>query len=164
MRKRLLSLLSNKFNFNNVWLLIKATSVGKVSLPVLAASLSSSSRSFFYPHSVPSELGMAVNVFNTASTAENLSRHELIAWINESLQIQYSKVEELCSGLLLCVCVCVCVLCVCVLCVLCVCVLCVCVCQRTHILLSLSYSGAVYCQFMDMLFPGTYKYITYTRG
>jgi len=55
---------------------------------------------------------MAVNVFSTSSTADNLSRHDLLSWLNSSLLAKYSKVEELCSG-------------------------------------------AAYCQFMDMLFPGS---------
>ena len=42
---------------------------------------------------------MAVNVFATSATTENLSRHDMLHWINESLQIDYSKIEELCSGL-----------------------------------------------------------------
>ena len=54
---------------------------------------------------------MAVNVYNTSVTNENLSRHEMLAWVNDCLQTSYCKVEELCSG-------------------------------------------AAYCQFMDMLFPG----------
>ena len=57
---------------------------------------------------------MAVNVFSTSSTAENLSRHDLLAWVNDCLISTYVKVEELCSG-------------------------------------------AAYCQFMDMLFPGKLK-------
>ncbi len=40
----------------------------------------------------------AVNVFNTASTAENLSRHDLLQWINQTLELKYVKVEEMCSG------------------------------------------------------------------
>lgn len=55
---------------------------------------------------------MAVNVFSTSSTADNLSRHDLLTWINSSLNARFCKVEELCSG-------------------------------------------AAYCQFMDMLFPGS---------
>lgn len=54
---------------------------------------------------------MAVNVYSTSVTTENLSRHEIIHWINTSLQCNLNKIEELCSG-------------------------------------------SVYCQFMDMLFPG----------
>ena len=41
---------------------------------------------------------MAVNVFNTASTSENLSRHEMLEWINSTLQLSYKKIEEMCSG------------------------------------------------------------------
>nr|XP_033795280.1 microtubule-associated protein RP/EB family member 3 [Geotrypetes seraphini]XP_033795281.1 microtubule-associated protein RP/EB family member 3 [Geotrypetes seraphini]XP_033795282.1 microtubule-associated protein RP/EB family member 3 [Geotrypetes seraphini]XP_033795283.1 microtubule-associated protein RP/EB family member 3 [Geotrypetes seraphini]XP_033795284.1 microtubule-associated protein RP/EB family member 3 [Geotrypetes seraphini]XP_033795285.1 microtubule-associated protein RP/EB fam len=54
---------------------------------------------------------MAVNVYSTSVTSENLSRHDMLAWVNDSLQLNYSKIEQLCSG-------------------------------------------AAYCQFMDMLFPG----------
>ena len=42
---------------------------------------------------------MAVNVFATSSTTETLSRHDMLQWINDSLQIEYTKIEELCSGL-----------------------------------------------------------------
>ncbi|KAJ8355493.1 hypothetical protein SKAU_G00182870 [Synaphobranchus kaupii] len=55
--------------------------------------------------------GMAVNVYSTSVTIENLSRHDMLAWVNDSLHLSYTKVEQLCSG-------------------------------------------AAYCQFMDMLFPG----------
>ncbi|KAM9467597.1 microtubule-associated protein RP/EB family member 3b [Clarias gariepinus] len=54
---------------------------------------------------------MAVNVFSTSMTIENMSRHDMLAWVNDSLQLSYTKIEQLCSG-------------------------------------------AAYCQFMDMLFPG----------
>ncbi|XP_075563779.1 microtubule-associated protein RP/EB family member 3 isoform X2 [Pelecanus crispus] len=54
---------------------------------------------------------MAVNVYSTSVTTENLSRHDMLAWVNDSLQLNYTKIEQLCSG-------------------------------------------AAYCQFMDMLFPG----------
>ncbi|KAM4771394.1 microtubule-associated protein RP/EB family member 3 isoform 2-T2 [Rhinophrynus dorsalis] len=54
---------------------------------------------------------MAVNVYSTSVTSENLSRHDMLAWVNDSLQLNYTKIEQLCSG-------------------------------------------AAYCQFMDMLFPG----------
>ncbi|XP_077369777.1 microtubule-associated protein RP/EB family member 1-like isoform X2 [Festucalex cinctus] len=55
---------------------------------------------------------MAVNVYSTSVTSENLSRHEMLEWINDSLQMNLTKIEMLCSG-------------------------------------------AAYCQFMDMLFPGS---------
>ncbi|XP_053192568.1 microtubule-associated protein RP/EB family member 3-like isoform X1 [Scomber japonicus] len=54
---------------------------------------------------------MAVNVYSTSMTIENLSRHDMLAWVNDSLQLTYTKIEQLGSG-------------------------------------------AAYCQFMDMLFPG----------
>ncbi|XP_037102228.1 microtubule-associated protein RP/EB family member 1-like [Syngnathus acus] len=55
---------------------------------------------------------MAVNVYSTSVTSENLSRHDMLVWINDSLQMNLTKIEMLCSG-------------------------------------------AAYCQFMDMLFPGS---------
>jgi len=54
---------------------------------------------------------MAVNVYSTNVTTENLSRHDMLAWVNDCLQASFTKIEELCTG-------------------------------------------AAYCQFMDMLFPG----------
>jgi len=41
---------------------------------------------------------MAVNVYNTSVTTENLSRHEMLAWVNDCLQTKYIKIEEMCSG------------------------------------------------------------------
>lgn len=41
---------------------------------------------------------MAVNVYSTSVTSDNLSRHDMIAWINESLQLNLTKIEHLCSG------------------------------------------------------------------
>lgn len=41
---------------------------------------------------------MAVNVFNTGATTENLSRHEMLTWINDSLQTNFTKIEQMCSG------------------------------------------------------------------
>ena len=41
---------------------------------------------------------MAVNVYNTSVTQDNLSRHDMLAWINDSLQANYVKIEELCTG------------------------------------------------------------------
>ncbi|KAM9308689.1 microtubule-associated protein RP/EB family member 2 [Gastrophryne carolinensis] len=55
--------------------------------------------------------GMAVNVYSTSITQETMSRHDIIAWVNDILCLNYTKVEQLSSG-------------------------------------------AAYCQFMDMLFPG----------
>jgi len=45
---------------------------------------------------------MAVNVFSTSSTTDNLSRHDMISWINDSLDAHYTKIEELCSGAAYC--------------------------------------------------------------
>lgn len=55
---------------------------------------------------------MAVNVYQTSATTENLSRHELLGWVNDCLQSNFTKIEQL--GM-----------------------------------------GAAYCQFMDLLFPGS---------
>lgn len=41
---------------------------------------------------------MAVNVYSTSVTNENLSRHDMLAWVNDSLQLTYTKIEQLCSG------------------------------------------------------------------
>jgi len=41
---------------------------------------------------------MAVNVYSTSVTSDNLSRHDMLAWINESLQMNFTKIELLCSG------------------------------------------------------------------
>lgn len=41
---------------------------------------------------------MAVNVYSTSVTIENLSRHDMLAWVNDSIQLTYTKIEQLCSG------------------------------------------------------------------
>ncbi|XP_019964786.1 microtubule-associated protein RP/EB family member 3-like isoform X2 [Paralichthys olivaceus] len=41
---------------------------------------------------------MAVNVYSTSMTIENLSRHDMLAWVNDSLQLNYTKIEQLCTG------------------------------------------------------------------
>ena len=55
---------------------------------------------------------MAVNVHATSVTTENLSRHDILAWVNDCIKAKFSKIEELCTG-------------------------------------------AAYCQFMEILFPGS---------
>lgn len=45
---------------------------------------------------------MAVNVYSTSVTSENLSRHEMLAWVNDCLQTRYTKIEELCTGAAYC--------------------------------------------------------------
>ena len=44
---------------------------------------------------------MAVNVYNTAATTDNLSRHEMLNWINDTLEGQLSKIEHLGAGKLI---------------------------------------------------------------
>ena len=41
---------------------------------------------------------MAVNVHSTSMTIENMSRHDMLAWVNDSLQLTYTKIEQLGSG------------------------------------------------------------------
>ncbi|CAG0900225.1 unnamed protein product [Cyprideis torosa] len=45
---------------------------------------------------------MAVNVYATNVTQDNLSRHDYLRWVNESLQTDLKKVEELCTGAAYC--------------------------------------------------------------
>merc|ERR1712106_1100756 len=44
----------------------------------------------------------AVNVALTSATSDNLSRHDMIQWINTSLSTHYKKIEELASGAAYC--------------------------------------------------------------
>jgi RP/EB family microtubule-associated protein len=41
---------------------------------------------------------MAVNVYSTSVTTENLSRHDILSWLNGTLQTNLVKIEELCTG------------------------------------------------------------------
>jgi len=41
---------------------------------------------------------MAVNVTYTSGGSDNLSRHEILTWLNDCLQAQFGKIEELCTG------------------------------------------------------------------
>lgn len=41
---------------------------------------------------------MAVNVYSTSVTTENLSRKEMLAWVNRTLLSEFKKIEELCTG------------------------------------------------------------------
>ena len=48
----------------------------------------------------------AVNVHCTSVTTDNMSRHDILAWVNRCLQsisVRYSKIEQLCSGVAYCV-------------------------------------------------------------
>lgn len=38
------------------------------------------------------------NVYATSATSENLSRHEMLNWVNDSLHAEYKKIEELANG------------------------------------------------------------------
>lgn len=88
---------------------------------------------------------MAVNVYSTNVTSENLSRHDMLAWVNDCLASQFSKIEELCTGsynllnnyLLNCINWCIFVF------------------VRLFFRFFCPYLGAAYCQFMDMLFPNS---------
>ncbi|KAF1586078.1 UNVERIFIED_CONTAM: Microtubule-associated protein RP/EB family member 3, partial [Eudyptes robustus] len=41
---------------------------------------------------------MVVNVYATSATTDNLSRNELLAWVNDCLQSNFTKIEQLHSG------------------------------------------------------------------
>ncbi|XP_072537028.1 microtubule-associated protein RP/EB family member 1a isoform X1 [Salminus brasiliensis] len=45
---------------------------------------------------------MAVNVYSTSVTSDNLSRHDMLTWINTSLQMNHAKIEQLSSGAAYC--------------------------------------------------------------
>ncbi|XP_020776200.2 microtubule-associated protein RP/EB family member 3a isoform X2 [Boleophthalmus pectinirostris] len=45
---------------------------------------------------------MAVNILTTSVSVNNMSRHDMLAWVNDSLQLNYSKIEQLCSGAAYC--------------------------------------------------------------
>jgi len=44
----------------------------------------------------------AVNVFSTSVSSNNLSRQDLVQWINDSLCLNISKIEHLCTGAVYC--------------------------------------------------------------
>ncbi|XP_037886742.1 microtubule-associated protein RP/EB family member 1-like [Glossina fuscipes] len=41
---------------------------------------------------------MATNLYSTNAPTENLSVHDMLAWVNERLQAQFGKIEELRTG------------------------------------------------------------------
>lgn len=45
---------------------------------------------------------MAVNVYSTNVTTENLSRFDMLAWVNDCLEAHFGKIEELCTGAAYC--------------------------------------------------------------
>lgn len=44
----------------------------------------------------------AVNVYSTNVTTDNLSRHDMLAWVNDCLASNFTKIEELCTGAAYC--------------------------------------------------------------
>ncbi|KAL5963081.1 Microtubule-associated protein RP/EB family member 3 [Taenia solium] len=44
----------------------------------------------------------ATNVYSTNQTADNLSRHDILNWINTCLECNFAKIEELCTGAAYC--------------------------------------------------------------
>lgn len=40
----------------------------------------------------------AVNVYHTSVTTDNLSRNDILQWINTALEANFVKIEDLCSG------------------------------------------------------------------
>jgi RP/EB family microtubule-associated protein len=40
----------------------------------------------------------AVNVYHTSVTTDNLSRNDILQWINSALESNYTKIEDLCTG------------------------------------------------------------------
>ncbi|VDM31540.1 unnamed protein product [Hydatigera taeniaeformis] len=45
---------------------------------------------------------LTTNVYSTNQTADNLSRHDILNWINTCLESSYGKIEELCTGAAYC--------------------------------------------------------------
>lgn len=43
-----------------------------------------------------------VNVYATSATTENLSRHEMLMWVNDCLQSNFSRLEEMHTGAAYC--------------------------------------------------------------
>lgn len=43
-------------------------------------------------------MAAVVNVYATSATTENLSRHEMLMWVNDCLQSNFTKIEQLHSG------------------------------------------------------------------
>lgn len=41
---------------------------------------------------------MAKNVFSTSASTERWSRHEMLSWVNNQMQSEFTKIEELCTG------------------------------------------------------------------
>lgn len=54
--------------------------------------------SYWLPIPPPPLQKMAVNVYSTNVTSENLSRHDMLSWVNDCLSSSFTKIEELCTG------------------------------------------------------------------
>lgn len=37
-------------------------------------------------------------MYSTNVTSDNLSRHDMLLWVNDCLNAQFGKIEELCTG------------------------------------------------------------------
>lgn len=96
---------------------------------------------------------MATNVFVSSVSSDNISRTEMLRWVNESLRLSYTKIEQLCTGKSVC---------------------CIRPWKRDRMGSALKplvnvvllkhvfhYPGAAYCQFMDMLFVGKLWFTRY---
>uniref|UniRef100_A0A1A9V0L8 Microtubule-associated protein RP/EB family member 1 n=1 Tax=Glossina austeni TaxID=7395 RepID=A0A1A9V0L8_GLOAU len=45
---------------------------------------------------------MATHVYSTSASTENLSADDMLVWVNNRLQAQFAKIEELCTGAAYC--------------------------------------------------------------
>ncbi|KAH8396270.1 hypothetical protein KR222_007221 [Zaprionus bogoriensis] len=45
---------------------------------------------------------MAKNVHSTNVSSENLSRHDMLSWVNTQMRAEFTKIEELCTGAAYC--------------------------------------------------------------
>ncbi|KAK6026301.1 hypothetical protein OSTOST_07757, partial [Ostertagia ostertagi] len=43
-------------------------------------------------------MAAVINVYATSATTENLSRHEMLMWVNDCLQSNFTKIEQLHTG------------------------------------------------------------------
>lgn len=44
----------------------------------------------------------AINVFSTSVTTDNISRHDMLNWVNDCLQSNFQKIEDLANGAAYC--------------------------------------------------------------
>uniref|UniRef100_A0AAV2JD55 Microtubule-associated protein RP/EB family member 1 n=1 Tax=Knipowitschia caucasica TaxID=637954 RepID=A0AAV2JD55_KNICA len=75
---------------------------GACALYTGAAPLQSVSKGFPSRRTRLQTYTMAVNILTTSVSVNNMSRHDMLAWVNDSLQLNYSKIEQLCSGAAYC--------------------------------------------------------------